>query len=197
MAAVGPDAQGVARSIVPYYEAEAAVRQLLRYLGEDTERAGLKDTPGRVVRALTEMTAGKNERPEHVLKRTFEEQCDEMIVLRGIRFTSLCEHHLLPFDGTANVGYLPGKVVGLSKLARLVECFSRRLQMQERMTKQIADALEEHLSAKGSGCIIRAKHACMGCRGVRKPDAEMVTSCLLGVFRTDDKARSEFLSFCR
>lgn len=198
MATLGAAPQELGSTLItPQYVAEEAVRVLLRYIDEDPTRSGLVDTPGRVIRAMREMTQGQKQDPAEILSRTFDEQCDEMIVLRGIRFTSLCEHHLLPFDGIANVGYLPGKVVGLSKLARLVECFARRLQMQERLTKQIVEALAEHLQAKGAGCIIRAKHACMGCRGVRKPDAEMVTSCLLGAFREDDKARAEFMALCR
>lgn len=197
MATELPAPQDVASSIVPYYQAEEAVRTIIRYIGEDPQRSGLLETPGRVVRAMVEMTAGQRQDPKQILSKVFDEKCDEMVVLRGVRFTSLCEHHLLPFDGIANVGYLPGKVVGLSKMARLVECFARRLQIQERMTQQIAYALEEHLQARGAGCVIRAKHACMGCRGIKKPEAEMVTSCLTGLFRDEDKARAEFMALCR
>ena len=129
--------------------AEDAVATLLRFIGEDTGRDGLLDTPGRVVRAWREMTAGYSDDPAEILSRTFEESSDEMIVLRGISFYSVCEHHMLPFYGTAAVGYLPGRVVGISKLARLVNCFARRLQIQERMTRQIAASIEEHLDARG------------------------------------------------
>ena len=121
------------------------------------------------------------------------ESSDEMIILRGISFYSTCEHHLLPFYGTATVGYLPGKVVGISKLARLVECFARRLQIQERMTRQIAESIEAHLDARGVAVILRAHHLCMGCRGVRQEETEMVTSCMLGMLRSDATSRSEFL----
>ena len=173
--------------------AEEAVATLLRFIGEDTGRDGLIDTPGRVVRAWREMTAGYGEDPAEILARTFEESSDEMIVLRGISFYSVCEHHLLPFYGTAAVGYLPGRVVGISKLARLVNCFARRLQIQERMTRQIAEAVETHLGARGVGVILRAHHLCMGCRGVRQEETEMVTSCMLGTLRSDATSRSEFL----
>lgn len=183
--------------LMPYLSTSRdAVRVLLQTVGEDPDREGLKDTPDRVVRALEEMTAGYRMRPEDILSKTFGEDYDEMILLRGIHFTSLCEHHLLPFAGTAYVGYLPGKVVGLSKLARLVDCFSRRLQMQERITKQIAESLERYLQAKGVGVVLRSSHCCMTCRGVLKGGAEMVTSVMLGVMREDRQARAEFLSLC-
>lgn len=175
--------------------AEDAVVRLLEVIGDDPTRDGLRDTPGRVVRALAEMTAGLREDPADVLAKTFDgDGYDQMVVLRGIEFTSLCEHHLLPFTGTADVGYIAnGPVVGISKLARLVEVFARRPQLQERMTQQIAGALEEHLSPKGVGVIVRAHHSCMGCRGVRKPSAVMVTSALLGAMLDQDRARVEFL----
>src|SRR5919201_4803197 len=131
--------------------AQNAVVTLLRFIGEDPSRAGLADTPSRVVRAWREMTAGYDEDPAEILSRTFEESSDELIVLRGVSFYSTCEHHLLPFYGEACVGYLPGKVVGISKLARLVNCFAHRLQVQERMTRQIADAIETQLEARGVG----------------------------------------------
>ena len=126
------------------------------------------------------MTSGYADDPAEILARTFEESSDEMVVLRGISFHSTCEHHMLPFYGEASVGYLPGKVVGISKLARLVDCFARRLQIQERLTRQIAESVEEHLEARGVGVIIRAHHLCMGCRGVRQQTTEMVTSAMLG-----------------
>lgn len=176
--------------------AEKAVVTLLRFIGEDPARDGLVDTPSRVVKAWREMTAGYDEDPAEILSRTFDETSDEMIVLRGISFYSTCEHHMLPFYGEAQVGYLPGRVVGISKLARLVNCFARRLQIQERMTRQIAEAIETHLEAKGVGVVIRAHHLCMGCRGVKQEETEMVTSSLLGRLRNDASSRAEFLRLC-
>lgn len=169
---------------------------LLRFIGEDPLRDGLADTPSRVVKAWREMTAGYDDDPAEILSRTFEETSDEMIILRGISFYSTCEHHLLPFYGEAQVGYLPGRVVGISKLARLVNCFARRLQIQERMTRQIAEAVETHLEAKGVGVVIRAHHLCMGCRGVKQEETEMVTSSMLGKLRNDASSRAEFLRLC-
>jgi GTP cyclohydrolase I len=154
----------------------------------------LEETPMRMVMALREMTAGYGMDPAKILSKTFDVEYDEMILVRGVRFTSLCEHHLLPFPGVAHVGYIPGaKVVGLSKLARLVTCFAMRLQIQERMTRQIAEAIQDHLQPKGVGVIVSARHACMGHRGAKQPDAEMVTSTMLGCLREDPAARSEFL----
>ena len=176
--------------------AEKAVVTLLRFIGEDPGRDGLVDTPARVVKAWREMTAGYDEDPAEILSRTFEETSDEMIILRGISFYSTCEHHMLPFYGEAQVGYLPGRVVGISKLARLVNCFARRLQIQERMTRQIAEAIEEHLDAKGVGVVLRAHHLCMGCRGVKQEETEMVTSSMLGKLRNDATTRGEFLRLC-
>lgn len=173
--------------------ARNAVTTLLRYVGEDPGRDGLADTPARVVRAWREMTAGYAEDPAEILSRTFEESSDELVILSGISFYSTCEHHLLPFYGTASVGYLPGKVVGISKLARLVQCFARRLQIQERLTKQIASSVAQHLDARGVGVVIRAHHLCMGCRGARQPGTEMVTSSMLGTLREDAVSRSELL----
>lgn len=175
-----------------------AVVRLLEYLGEDPNREGLVDTPGRVLRALAEMTAGMRDDPHEILSTTFDEGFDEMVVLRNIEFTSLCEHHMLPFSGTVDVGYIAkGRVVGLSKLARLVECFARRLQVQERMTQQIAEALETELAPAGVGVVVKAHHSCMGCRGVKKPTAEMVTSVLRGYMLVSDAARREFLDLSR
>ena len=181
----------------PTADAEEAVATLLRFIGEEPERDGLRDTPARVVKAWREMTAGYAEDPAEILSRTFDESSDELVILRGISFYSTCEHHLLPFYGQAVVGYLPGKVVGISKLARLVECFAKRLQVQERMTRQIADAVETHLEARGVGVVLRAHHLCMGCRGVRQEETEMVTSSMLGTLRTDATSRAEFLKLCR
>ena len=178
---------------------EDAVTRLLAWVGDDPNRDGLLDTPARVTRTLKELTAGTDVNPAELLAVTFEAGCDEMVVLTGIEFTSLCEHHLLPFTGTAAVGYIPrdGRVVGLSKLARLVDCFARRLQLQERMTQQIAEALDQALQPFGVGVLVRAKHSCMACRGVRKPTAEFVTSTLLGYFRVSEATRSEFLGLAR
>lgn len=176
------------------YTAKVYVGQLLKWIGEDPTRDGLRDTPERVVRALKEMTRGYGEDPGDILSTVFDAEYDQIVVLRGIRFSSLCEHHLLPFTGQAAVGYLPGfNVVGLSKLARLVHCFARRLQIQERMTQQIAGAIQEHLKPLGVGVIVRAHHHCMGCRGVEQPSTEMITSAMTGVFRDLDAARAEFM----
>lgn len=176
--------------------AEGAVRVLLRHVGQDPGRPGLIDTPRRVAKALREMTEGYNQDPGEILSTVFEAEYDQMVVLADIPFSSLCEHHLLPFIGTASVGYLPDdSVVGLSKLARLVNCFAHRLQLQEQMTTQIAEALMSHLAPKGAGCIVRARHQCMACRGVRIAGATMVTSALLGEMR-EDGPRAEFLRLC-
>ncbi len=177
-------------------DAEAAVATLLRWVG-CTTHPGVDGTPARVARALWELTAGYADDPAQILSVRFDQSYDEVVLLDGIEFTSLCEHHLLPFRGTAAVAYIPaerGGVVGLSKLARLVECYARRLQLQERMTEQIAQALEEHLHPRGVGVIIRAHHQCMGCRGVRQPSARMTTSVLRGVFFETPAARTELLS---
>ncbi|MBN8553912.1 MAG: GTP cyclohydrolase I FolE [Deltaproteobacteria bacterium] len=173
--------------------AEAAVKELIKLIGEDTNREGLKRTPHRVVKSLLELTSGYNLDPKSILSTTFTEKCNEMVVVRNIQFWSLCEHHMLPFHGTATVGYLPkDRIVGLSKIGRLVHCFARRLQVQERMTEEIANALQENLSPYGVGVIVRATHTCMEMRGV-KTAAEMMTSCLLGQFR-EPATRSEFLA---
>ena len=175
---------------------EEAVRVLLLAMGEDPEREGLKDTPKRVVKALREMTAGLSQQPSDVLGTIFNEHSDQMVVVRGIRFSSLCEHHLLPFHGTATVGYVPnGRVIGLSKIPRLVQVFAKRPQVQERMTNQISEALQQHLNCQGVGVVIKAHHACMGCRGVVQPDAEMITSALSGIMRDNQAARAELLRF--
>jgi GTP cyclohydrolase I len=171
------------------------VATLLRELGEDPHRDGLVDTPDRVARAWREMTEGYRQDAAAILDATFDVgPYDQMVVVRDIEFWSLCEHHLLPFHGMATVGYLPGdRVVGLSKIGRLVNCFARRLQVQERLTQQIADAMNEHLKPKGVGVLINATHTCMAMRGVRL-GADMVTSALLGRFRDDAVLRSEFLA---
>lgn len=174
------------------------IEALFLLLGEDVTRDGLDETPDRVLRAFREQTKGYSQSPASILATEFEQSYDEMIVLREIDFYSLCEHHLLPFYGHATVGYIPNPergVVGLSKLARLVDCFANRLQIQERLTEQIAQAIETHLGAKGVGVIIDATHQCMTCRGVKKSHARMTTSALKGVIYSDQRARSEFLRF--
>lgn len=173
---------------------------ILRRLGEQPERDGLHRTRERWEAAIGEMTEGYQMDPAHILGTSFEHDgYDEMIVLRSVRFSSLCEHHLFPFEGQVTVGYIPqkGRVVGLSKLARLVECFSRRLQIQERMTNEIATALmAEPVGALGAGVIVRANHSCMTCRGIRRPGSEMVTSAMLGVMR-EAAARAELLELAK
>lgn len=173
--------------------AQSAIRTLLQFIGEDVTRDGLLDTPSRVVKAWQEMTLGYSQNPQEILGRVFEQSYDEMIILKDIQFYSTCEHHLLPFYGRASVGYLPGKIVGISKLARLVDCFAKRLQIQERLTQQIASAILEHLSAKGVGVSLKAHHLCMGCRGVKQVSTQMGTNIMLGQLRDNSKARNEFL----
>lgn len=171
----------------------ASVTRLLQYIGEDARREGLRETPRRVVNYLLEMTEGYRTNPNDVLRTRFHEKYDEMVIVRDMPFWSLCEHHLLPFNGTCTVGYIPnGEVVGLSKIARLLHVFARRLQVQERMTTQIADAIQENLKPKGVGVLVEASHTCMSMRGVKTPST-MVTSCLYGVLRSDLAAREEFL----
>jgi len=175
---------------------EDAVVRLLEWMGENPSREGLLDTPKRVVKAFKEMTDGLHKQPRDVLGTVFNETSDQMVVVRGIRFSSMCEHHLLPFIGTAAVGYIPdGRVIGLSKIPRLVELFAKRPQVQERMTNQIAGSLMEYLSPQGAGVVIKAHHSCMGCRGVRQPDAEMITSCVLGCMKDNAAARAELMEF--
>jgi GTP cyclohydrolase I len=174
---------------------EKAVREILFAVGENPDREGLLRTPNRVARAYGELMAGLQEDPKRHLKTVFNERYDEVVLLRNIEFYSLCEHHLLPFTGKAHVAYLPdGKVVGLSKLARLVEGFARRPQVQERLTTQIADALMEELQPIGAACVIEATHTCMTIRGAKKPGAVMVTSALRGIFKENPSSRAEILS---
>lgn len=178
-------------------KAEAAVRTLIEWAGDDPDREGLKGTPARVVRAYEEFFAGYHESPVALLATTFEETAayDEMIVLRDIRLESHCEHHMVPILGKAHIGYLPSKrVVGISKLARLVEVFSKRMQIQEALTSQIADSIHEVLKPRGVGVVIEAAHQCMTTRGIRKPGVSMVTSRMLGSFRDDPDTRREFLA---
>ena len=181
-------------------DAEAAVRILLRWAGDDPAREGLLDTPRRVVKAYGDWFAGYETDPEGYLQRTFEEVAgyDEMVVLRDIEFESHCEHHMAPIIGRAHVGYLPnGKVVGISKLARVVDAYARRFQVQEKMTAQIAEVIARVLQPRGVGVVIEASHECMTTRGVHKRGVSMTTSTLLGSFREDARTRAEFLQFIR
>jgi len=174
---------------------ERAVREILIAIGENPDREGLLKTPNRVGRAYAELMAGLREDPRKHLKTVFNERYEEVVLLRDISFQSICEHHLLPFMGRAHVAYLPaGKIVGLSKLARLVEGYARRPQVQERLTTQIADALMEELSPAGAVCVIEAEHTCMTLRGVKKHGSTMVTSELRGIFKENAASRAEVLS---
>jgi GTP cyclohydrolase IA len=177
--------------------AEAAVRTLIEWAGEDPTREGLSDTPARVVRAYEEWFAGYREDPVELLKRTFEEAegYDEMVVLRDVRFESFCEHHMAPILGTVDVAYLPERrVVGISKLARVIDVFAKRMQIQERLTAQIANSIEEVLRPRGVAVVVRAQHQCMSTRGVHKTGVSMVTSRMLGAFRDNESTRREFLA---
>ncbi|MEU2246837.1 GTP cyclohydrolase I FolE [Streptomyces sp. NPDC019224] len=176
--------------------AEAAVRELLLAVGEDPDREGLKETPARVARAYKEILAGLRQEPEDVLTTTFDLGHDEMVLVKDIEIVSLCEHHLLPFHGVAHVGYIPaesGKITGLSKLARLVEVFARRPQVQERLTTQVADSLMRILEARGAIVVVEAEHMCMSVRGIRKPGAKTLTSAVRGQLR-DPATRAEAMS---
>lgn len=179
---------------------EDNVRRLLQYVGEDPSRGGLAETPKRVAKAWQEWCSGYGQDPAEVLK-TFEdgaEGCDEMVVVKDIPFYTHCEHHMAPFFGTATIAYVPnGKVVGLSKLSRLLDVYARRLQVQERLTVQVADALIQHLGAKGAGVVIKARHMCMESRGISKQGAVTVTSALRGVFKEQPETRAEFLALAR
>ncbi len=177
----------------------ALIDSLLAELGEDPERQGLKATPERVSKALRQLTDGYGLRAEDVISgAVFDQDYDEMVVVKDIHFYSLCEHHMLPFFGACHVGYLPrGKVVGLSKIPRLVDVFAHRLQLQERMTKEIAAALSGALLPKGVGVVVEARHLCMEMRGVQKPGGQLITSCMLGTFRKDPRTRAEFLDLVR
>ena len=175
------------------------IRQLLINLGEDPGRQGLLRTPERVERSLVELTQGQNQTVEEVVgKGVFEEDCSEMVLVKDIEFYSLCEHHLLPFFGRVHVAYIPdGRIIGLSKLPRIVDVFARRLQVQERMTVQIAQAIEQVLEPKGVGVVADASHLCMMMRGVQKQNSSTMTSCLRGTFRSDFRTRNEFLGLVR
>lgn len=173
---------------------ENLIKQMLFAIGEDPEREGLLETPARVVRSWRELFGGYSMNPMEVMK-TFEDgACDEIVCLRSIPFVSFCEHHMLPFEGVVHLGYLPeNRIIGLSKLARIVDIFARRLQVQERLTRQITQAITHGLQPRAVGCIIEASHSCMSCRGIRKHGAVMVTSSMLGLFREEEATRNEFL----
>jgi GTP cyclohydrolase I len=174
---------------------ERAVREILLAIGEDPQREGLRDTPGRVARMYAELFAGLHEDPERHLETMFDEGHDEMVALRNISFNSMCEHHLMPFEGKAHIAYIPGgKVIGLSKLARIVDAYARRPQMQERLTSQIADLLAQKINVKGCAVVMEAVHTCTTCRGVKKPGSVMVTSALRGLMQKVDKTRAEALA---
>ncbi len=187
-------------SSITQADAEAAVRVLIEWAGDDPDREGLVETPARVARSYRELFAGYETNPRDYLERTFEEVggYDELVVLRDIRVVSFCEHHMLPVLGRAHVGYLPtDRVVGISKLARVVHGFSRRLQIQEKLTAEIADAIDQILKPKGVGVVVEAEHSCMTLRGVNTPGASLITSHLTGVIRDDHRTRQEFLRLTR
>ena len=174
---------------------QKAVREILSAVGEDLKRDGLKDTPARVARMYGELLAGMRENPDIHLEKVFNENYDEIVLLRDIPFYSICEHHLMPFIGTAHVAYLPsGMILGVSKLARIVDCFARRLQTQERLTTQIADCLMSNLKPMGVAVVLEAAHSCMTIRGIKKPGSMMVTSAVRGRFRKDPRSRNEIMS---
>jgi len=174
---------------------EKAVREILLAIGEDTQREGLRYTPKRVAKMYAELLGGMQQDPKEHLKSVFQEKYDEIVILRDIPFFSICEHHLMPFIGSAHVAYLPiGNVLGVSKIARIVDCFAKRLQVQERLTNQIADFLMDNLKPMAVAVVLEASHSCMTIRGTKKPGSVMVTSAIRGVFRKDQKSRSEVLS---
>ena len=190
----------MAPKAVTQTEAEEAVRTLIRWAGDDPDREGLLETPSRVAKSYAELFAGYESNPRDYLERTFEEVggYDELVVLRDIPVVSFCEHHMLPVIGRAHVGYLPtNRVVGISKLARVVHGFSRRLQIQEKLTAEVAEAICEVLQPKGVGVVITAEHSCMTMRGVNTPGSRLTTSTLLGVVRDDPRTRNEFLEYVR
>jgi GTP cyclohydrolase I len=197
----GPPAEAVVCRAIAAQDSDAverAVYQLLTALGENPKREGLNETPARVARMFREVLAGLHEDPAELLEVTYDERHEEMIVLRDIPFYSLCEHHLLPFSGTAQVAYIPrGRVVGISKLARVVDCLARRLQLQERLTSQIADLIDERLKPRGVAVVVKAEHLCMTMRGIKKPGTTVVTSATRGGFRDRQATRMEFLELLR
>lgn len=172
-----------------------AVREILAAVGENPDREGLRETPNRVARMYEELFSGMRQNPRSMLQTVFTEKYEEMVVLRDITFNSMCEHHLMPFEGKAHVAYLPdGKVVGLSKLARVVDAYALRPQVQERLTTQLADVIMSELSAQGAAVVIEAVHTCMTCRGVKKPGSTMVTSAIRGICATNPATRAEVMS---
>jgi len=174
---------------------EKAVKEILLAVGEDVKREGLKGTPARVANMYAELLAGMHEDPKQHLRSVFTEDYDEIVLLRDIPFYSICEHHLMPFIGSAHVAYLPsGGILGVSKLARIVDCFARRLQTQERLTGQIADFIMNNLKPRGAAVVLEASHSCMTIRGIKKPGSVMVTSAIRGIFKRDPKSRSEIIS---
>jgi len=174
---------------------EKAVKEILLAVGEDVEREGLKGTPARVANMYAELLAGMHEDPKQHLRSVFTEDYDEIVLLRDIPFYSICEHHLMPFIGSAHVAYLPsGGILGVSKLARIVDCFARRLQTQERLTGQIADFIMNNLKPRGAAVVLEASHSCMTIRGIKKAGSVMVTSAIRGIFKRDPKSRSEIIS---
>jgi GTP cyclohydrolase IA len=188
-------AQRPAQTAVDLPRIERAVREILLAVGEDPDREGLRSTPARVARMYHELFSGLHDDPRQHLQKFFSEKCDEVVLIRDISFNSMCEHHLLPFMGVAHVAYLPGRrVVGLSKLARVVETVARRPQVQERMTEQIADLLVQELQAKGVAVVIEAEHTCMTIRGIRKPGSVCVTSAMKGCFRSKSSTRAELMT---
>ena len=183
------------KSPVDHARIERAVREILAAIGEDPDRDGLKETPARVARMYAELFSGLHADPRRHLQKFFTEKCDEVVLIRDITFHSMCEHHLLPFFGKAHVAYLPGsKIIGLSKLARVVEGVAHRPQVQERMTEQIANLLVEELDARGVAVVIEAEHTCMTIRGIRKPGSLCVTSAMKGAFRTGSSTRAELMT---
>ncbi len=188
------------RPAIDHARAEAAVRELLIAVGEDPDREGLRDTPARVARAYEEIFQGLYSNPDDVLDRTFDEHHQELILVKDIPMFSMCEHHLVPFHGVAHVGYIPntdGRVTGLSKLARLVDLYARRPQVQERLTAQVADALRRKLEPRGVIVVIEAEHLCMGMRGIRKPGSRTITSAVRGMLQSSATSRAEALSLIR
>ncbi len=180
---------------VDHQRIEAAVREILLAVGEDPDREGLQETPARIARLYADLSAGLRRDPGEVLRKTFTQKYDEMVLVKDIRFASLCEHHLLPFFGKAHIAYLPkGKIVGLSKLPRLVDTVARRPQVQERITEEVADLLIEELHPRGAAVILEATHTCMTVRGVRKADSICTTSAMRGVFRDNPSSRSELMA---
>ncbi|HZT80474.1 MAG TPA: GTP cyclohydrolase I FolE, partial [Gemmataceae bacterium] len=172
-----------------------AVREILLAVGEDPDREGLRETPDRVARMYAELFSGLDKDPRELLQKTFTQKYDEMVLVKDIEFASVCEHHLLPFTGKAHIAYLPnGKIVGLSKLARTVEVLSRRPQVQERMTEELADLFVEELGARGVGVVVEATHTCMTIRGIRKPGSVATTSAMRGVFKENQSTRSELMA---